>query len=139
MHALIHVGFTQRVTYMGQNLIYYFLVQFADPSIIPDIHTVMYFDLYESAGGAYHHEDFSEHRAYLMSRMCAGQKAAYHPEDAYWVAFDDSVPQWISAVRKRGAAGSISTTSETTAGCKLDEHLLFTSGWEWGYFWLNRA
>ncbi len=134
MHALVHVGYTQRVTYMGQNLIYYFLVQFADPSIIPDIHTVMYYDLYESAGGAYQHPDFSEHRAYLLARMCAGQKAAYHPEDAYWVAFDDSVPQWFPLyVRSRWLDLH---NLEATAGCKLDEQLLFSSGFEWGY-WLN--
>ena len=136
MHALVHVGETQRVTYMGQDLIYYFLVKFADPSIVPDIHTVMYYDLFESAGGAYHHEDFSEHRAYLLERMCASPPApaAYHPEDAYWVAFDNSVPQWFPLyVRSRWLDLH---NLETMPGCKLDEQLLFSSGFEWGY-WLN--
>lgn len=134
MHADVHVGATQRVTYMGQDLIYYFLVQFADPSIVPDIHTVMYYDLFEDAGGAYQHQDFSEHRAYLEKRMCARQPVAYFPEDAYWVAFDDSVPVTLPLyVHSRWL--DLSMLSQ--AGCgPLDEQLLFSSGWEWSY-WLN--
>lgn len=136
MHALVHVGATQRVQYMGQDLIYYFLVKFADPSIIPDVHTVMYYDLFEPTDGAYHHADFSEHRAYLQERMCASppKPAAYHPEDAYWVAFDNSVPQWFPLyVRSRWLDLH---NLETMPNCKLDEQLLFSSGFEWGY-WLN--
>jgi len=134
MHALIHVGETQRVTYQGRNMIFYFLIQYADPSIIPDIHSVMYYDLFEDAGGAYQHSDFSEHRQYLLDRMCAKQPAAYHPEDAYWVAFDDSVPQYLPLyVRSR----YVDLQHLSVAGCgPLDEHLIFSSGWEWGY-WLH--
>ena len=136
MHALVHVGATQRVQYMGMDLIYYFLVKFADPSIVPDIHSVMFYDLYEPTGGAYHHQDFSEHKAYLLERMCANPPApaAYHPEDAYWVAFDNTVPQWFPLyVRSRWLD---THNLETMPSCKLDEELLFSSGFEWGY-WLN--
>src|SRR5262249_32748067 len=106
-----------------------------DPSIVPDIHTVMFYDLFEPADGAYHHVDFAEHRAYLAERMCAGKPAGYFPETAYWVAFDNSVPQsfplyvrnrWLDLARLR---------SDVRCG-KLDTHLLFSSGWEWGY-WLH--
>ncbi|MBV8762755.1 MAG: hypothetical protein JO257_36055 [Deltaproteobacteria bacterium] len=133
MHALVHVGATQRVTYMGMDMIYYFLVKYADPSVVPDIHSVMYYDLFEDAGGAYQHTDFSEHRQYLEDRMCAGQKAAYHPEDAYWVAFDNSVPMFDPVyVHSR----FVDLDGLARTGCALDEHLIFSSGWEWGY-WLN--
>ena len=134
MHALVHVGETQRVTFNGENIIFYFLIQFCDPSIIPDIHTVMYYDLYEDAGGAYHHTDFSEHRQYLLDRMCARKPHAYHPEDAYWVAYDDSVPQYLPLyVRSR----YLDLQRLSVAGCgPLDEHLIFSSGFEWGY-WLH--
>ena len=134
MHADVHVGANQRVDYMGQNLLYYFLVQFADPTIVPDIHTVMYYDLFEPTDGAYHHTDFSEHRQYLENRMCANQKAAYFPEDAYWVAFDNSVPQLLPLyLRSRW----LDLNQLAAAGCgPLDEHLIFSSGWEWGY-WMN--
>jgi hypothetical protein len=134
MHALVHVGATQRVTYMGMDILYYFLVKYADPTIVPDIHSVMYYDLFEDAGGAYQHTDFSEHRQYLLDRMCAGEKAAYHPEDAYWVAFDNSVPMFDPIyVHSRW----LDLSRLAAAGCgPLDEHLIFSSGWEWGY-WLN--
>jgi hypothetical protein len=134
MHALVHVGATQRVTYMGMDMLYYFLVKYADPTVVPDIHSVMYYDLFEDTGGAYQHTDFSEHRQYLLDRMCAGQKAAYHPEDAYWVAFDDSVPMFDPIyVHSRW----LDLDRLAQAGCgSLDEHLIFSSGWEWGY-WLN--
>lgn len=138
MHGLVHVGDSprQRLDYMGENLIFYFLLKFASPRIVPDIHTVMYFDLFEDAGGAYEHDSFGEHLAYLRARMCAGQKVSYLPETAYWVAFDNSVPQfmplyvrsrWLDLARIRAVPGPCGT---------LDQHILFSTGWEWGY-WLG--
>ncbi len=136
MHAVIHVGGEQRVVYMGEDLIYYFLVKFADPSVIPDIHTVMFYNLFESAGGAYRQENFDEHRAYLQQRMCAGQRAGYMPETAYWVAFDSSVPQFYPIyVYSRLHDLDLLQRPEGPCGT-LDQHYLFSSGWEWGY-WLN--
>ncbi len=136
VNAPIHVGDTEelRVTYDGEELLYYFLVKFADPRIIPWVHSVMYFNLFEDAGGAYHHEDFAEHRAYLMERLAAGQRVAYMPESAYWIAFDNSLPtylplyarsRWLDVEEIRKAAGD---------GVGLREHGLFSTGWEWGYW-----
>jgi len=69
--------------------------------------------------------------------MCAQPPlpAAYHPEDAYWVAFDNSVPQWFPLYVRKPLA-RLCNNLETMAGCKLDEQLLFSSGFEWGY-WLH--
>ncbi|MEO8699023.1 MAG: hypothetical protein ABI867_03235 [Kofleriaceae bacterium] len=138
VHASIHVGADQRVDYMGENLPYYFLIKYADPAIVPNVHTVMFYNLFEDAGGAYGHADFSEHREYLLDQMRRGLPASYYPESAYWVAFDNSVPLFLPVyVRSRwldldrlGAAAR----AENLAG--LDGHLVFSSGWEWGY-WLN--
>ena len=136
LHAVVHVGADQRVTYMGEDLIYYFLVKFTDPRIIADIHTVMFYNLFEPAGGAYKSENFDEHRAYLQQRMCAGQKGSYMPETAYWVAFDDSVPQFFP-VYIPSRLTDLTMLQQPAGACgTLDQHYLFTSGWEWGY-WLN--
>jgi hypothetical protein len=133
IHGLVHVGDDQRVSYMGEDLIYYFLVKFADPSIIPDVHTVMFYDLYEDGGGAYHHDDFAEHRAYIVERMAAGQPVVYLPETAYWVAFDVSVPIYLPLyVRNRW----LDLDGLSREAGVLDGHILFSTGWEWGY-WLN--
>jgi hypothetical protein len=129
VHASIHVGADQRVTYMGEDLPYYFLVKYADPAIVPNIHTVMYYNLFEDAGGAYGHADFGEHRAYLQQRIAETKPAVYYPESAYWIAFDNSVPlflplyvrsRWLDLDRLPGLQG----------------HLVFSSGWDWSY-WLH--
>ena len=138
MHAVVHVGATQRVQYMDRDLLYYFLVQYADPAIIPDIHTVMFYNLVDDAGGAYQHDNFDEHRDYLVDRMCAGQRVAYFPETAYWVAFDDSVPMYLPLyVYSRWTDLRYLADAAAVPGCSpLDEQLLFSTGWEWGY-WLH--
>jgi hypothetical protein len=133
--AVIHVGNMEdtRLEYDGRDLIYYFLVQYADPTIVPYIHTVMYYNLFDDAGLAYGHEEFDEHRQYLFDRMAAGEPVVYFPESAYWVAFDNPVPtylplyvysRWIDLQQIRAQQGP------------LDRHVLFSSGWEWGY-WQN--
>ena len=137
LHAVVHVGGKQRVDFMGQNLIYYFLVKFADPAIVPDIHTVMYYNLFEDAGGAYHSENFFEHRDYLIERHCANQRAAYFPETAYWVSFDVSLPQFLPLYVRNRWLDLHKLRDALPAPCRqLDEQILFSSGWEWNY-WLN--
>ncbi len=137
VHGFVHVGHEERVQYMGMDLIYYFLVKFADPSIVPDIHTVMFYNLYEDAGGAYHHDDFSEHRAYLLERIAAGEPASYVPETSYWVGFDNSVPIYLPLyVRNRLLDLERLRTDPAANGMPLDQHIIFSTGWEWGY-WLH--
>lgn len=136
--STIHVGNYEdlRVTWEGEEMLYYFLAQFADPGIVPWIHTVMYYNLFEDAGGAYLHDEFDEHRAFLLDRMAAGLPHGYHPETAYWVAFDNSVPTWLPLyVRSRHL--DLQRIAET-AGRPVEEHVLFSTGWEWGY-WLQDA
>jgi hypothetical protein len=135
MSGTIHVGDDQRITFMDQEMIYYFLVQFADPGITPWVHTVMYYNLFEDAGGAYHHDDFAEHRQFLYDRITAGQPVGYHPETAYWVAFDNSVPTYTPVyMRSRW----LDLDRIATEAGPLPEHIVFSSGWEWGY-WQNDA
>lgn len=138
--AVIHVGDSpdQHVVYMGEDMIYYFLVQFANPAIVPQVHTVMYYDLFEDAGGAYHHDEFDAHREFLFERLAAGQRVQYKPETAYWVAFDNSVPTYLPLyVRSRWLdLDEIATRSATAGHEPLREQLIFSSGWEWGY-WQN--
>ncbi|HEU0035549.1 MAG TPA: hypothetical protein VFQ53_33290 [Kofleriaceae bacterium] len=138
VHASIHVGADQRVTYNGEQLPYYFLVKYADPSIVSNVHTVMFYNLFEDAGGAYDHADFSEHRAYLFDQMRAGRPAAYYPESAYWIAFDNSVPLYLPLyVRSRWLdLDGIARQARDEGLRGLDSHLVFSSGWEWGY-WLH--
>ena len=138
--APIHVGNYDDmiVEYEGEEYQYYFLVQFADPAIVPWVHTVMYYNLFEDAGGAYLHDEFDEHRAFLLQRLADGERVAYFPESAYWCAFDNSVPTYLPLyVRSRWLdIAQIRSDAEAAGHGGLDEHVLFSSGWEWGY-WQN--
>ncbi|GDX82287.1 hypothetical protein LBMAG42_40980 [Deltaproteobacteria bacterium] len=137
MNAVIHVGGNEdvQVEYDGQTMTYYFLVQYVDRPIEPFVHTVMYYNLEEDAGGAYGLDNFDEHRAFLEAKLAAGETVTYFPESAYWVAFDDSVPVYLPLyIRSRWL--DMHTLRE--AGLPLDRHVLFASGWEWGY-WQNDA
>lgn len=129
--ATIHVGNYPelRVSWKGEEMLYYFLVQYADPGIRPWIHSVMYYNLYEDAGGAYLHDRFDEHRAFLEARLQAGEPVGYFPESAYWIAFDNPVPQYLPVYLR-----SRSTDLEALIPQGLDDHVVFSSGWEWGYW-----
>jgi hypothetical protein len=138
--ATVHVGNepSLEVTYDGQTLLYYFLVKYADPHIVPWIHSVMYFDLFQSVDGAYNMPSFDQHRAYLESRMMAGQPVAYYPESAYWIAFDDSVPTYLPVYMRSRWLDQTNLAGAAARGGYggLKESVLFSSGWEWGY-WQN--
>jgi hypothetical protein len=138
MSTVVHVGDgeDQKITYQGEEMIYYFLAQYADSEITPWVHTTMYYNLFEDAGGAYHHEEFDAHRELLLQRIRDGEPVGYFPETAYWVAFDNSVPMYLPTyIRSRGLdLTQIREETEGTAG--LQEHVLFSTGWEWGY-WQN--
>ncbi len=139
--TVVHVGnFSDlQVDYMGETLNYYYLVRYAaDPALVPYIHTVMYYGLYEDAGGAYGYDLFDDHRAFLYERLLADEPVAYFPETAYWIAFDNSIPTYLPLyVRNRWLDLERSRADGATMGFDADfDHVLFSTGWEWGY-WQN--
>ena len=138
MTSRLHVGDDLQVTYNNQEMIYYFLAAYANPEIVPWVHTVMYYNLFEATNGAYHHNDFTEHREFLFDRLVNGLPVAYFPESAYWVAFDNSVPLYLPMyVRSRWLdLYEIQQRSLNEHHPSLQQHVLFSSGWELGY-WQN--
>ncbi|HMV70517.1 MAG TPA: hypothetical protein PKA64_26995, partial [Myxococcota bacterium] len=136
--CVIHVGDDLQVTWDGETFPYYFLATKLDRPVVPHIHTVMFYGLYEDAGGAYHHERFDDHRAWLEQAIEAGRPAGYFPESAYWIAFDDSVPSYLPIyLRTRWwDLRELARFAGDRGVPGLAEHTLFSSGWEWGY-WQN--
>lgn len=137
MSASIHLGNypNLRVQYAGRNLLYYFLVDYASVPIEAWVHTVMYFNLFEPAAGAYNYEDFTEHREYLLEKLRQGIPVGYHPESAYWIAFDNSVPLYFPVyIRSRWL--DLAEIRRLVPGRSLTANVIFSSGWEWGY-WQN--
>ena len=130
--SVIHVGDDLHIEYDNQDLIYYFLATYADERLVPWVHSVMYFNLFDPALGAYHHEEFDEHRDLLLDRITAGEPVGYFPESAYWIAFDNPIPTFLPIYvesRHRDLREILAATGELP-----DSHVLFSSGWEWG-FW----
>jgi hypothetical protein len=130
----IHVGNYDdlRIEYQGEELLYYFLADEIEGAT-PWIHTVMYYNLYEDAGGAYLHDEFTEHREFLEEHLTTGEPVGYHPESAYWVAFDNSVPTYLPVyLRSR----FVDLDELRSRGLSLQDHVTFSSGAEWGY-WQN--
>lgn len=140
MTTVLHVGDDLRVTYEGTDWIYYFLATFADRDITHWVHTVMYYNLFEDPGGAYHHEDFDQHRGYLLDQLKAQAPVGYFPESAYWIAFDGSVPRFLPLYPKSRWTdlARIADQAFLDGVPGLQDHVLFQSGWEWGY-WLHDA
>lgn len=136
----IHLGNYEDLylEYQGEIYNFYFLATFANAAIVPWVHTVMYYNLYDSAGGAYAYDEFDEHRALLHERLAADLPTAYYPETAYWVAFDVSVPTYMPVYMSSRVFDINETQRLAREGgyATLDEHFTFTSGWEWG-FWQN--
>lgn len=130
--TVIHVGNYDdlRIEYQGEEMLYYFLAQYVEGAK-PLVHSVMYYDLFEDAGLAYLHEEFDEHRDFLLDRIKAGEPVGYFPESAYWITFDNSVPTYLPLYMRSRFTDLDRIRAE--AG-PLSDHTLFSSGWEWGYW-----
>lgn len=132
--ATVHVGADLRVEYMGEEQIYYFLVRHASEPLVPWVHTVMYYSMQDPTNGAYHHDDFGEHRQLILDTLETDTRVVYFPETAYWVALDNPVPVYMPLYQRARFADLVDLAE---AGARpLDGHVLFSSGWEWGY-WQN--
>ena len=139
MTTVIHVGDDLQLKYDGREMIYYFLADYLDEEVVPWVHTVMYYNLFEDPGGAYHHEDFDQHRAFLLDKIEAGEPVGYFPESAYWIAFDNSVPTYLPLYVRSRFTDLDEVRARTGDVSGIRNHVLFSSGWEWGYWQQDRA
>jgi hypothetical protein len=148
LHVKIHVSSGQTAEGFndprsGEPINYNFLPHFADRHVGVLPHTVQHYALDDPAP-TYGNKNFNEIREFM--RMQGGRRQVlWHPESAYWVSYDIDVPlflpvythrrlQDLRLIRKDEDAGLIGRGKY--AGSKIDGQLLFSSGWEWGY-WLN--
>lgn len=129
--ATVHVGDSdeQKVVYMGEELIYYFLLQFASEPVTPWVHTVMYYALDDDAGGVYHHDDFHEHFDMLRDFGARSEPVVHHPETGYWVAWDNSLPMYLPVYSRARHRDLLLLEDTPPSG-----HVIFSTGWEWGYW-----
>jgi hypothetical protein len=127
----------------GGALDFNFLPHYADPRLGVLPHTVQHYGLDDKAP-TYGNQSFERVRAFAAVEA-GRRRVVYYPESAYWVSFDVDVPLFLPLYAERRVhdlrlfardedAGQLGRGDE--AGSRLDGQLLFSSGWEWGY-WLN--
>ncbi len=94
------------------------------------IHTVMCYSIDQAKAPVYGNanERFMLRRAADMAKI---RETWYWPESAYWVTFDNSVPLLLLPYLTARWEDM-----RTMKRIGVDNHLTFSSGWEWGY-WLT--
>ncbi|KAJ3101562.1 hypothetical protein HDU96_009932 [Phlyctochytrium bullatum] len=142
MHIKIHCstgqvakGFVDERT--GDDINYNMLPHFASNNmgILP--HTVETYALDDPAP-TYGNKDFSYMREYIKWELKNGNRSVvFYPETAYWVSFDIDVPLFLPLYAERRVHDlRLLASDEDALGKRMDGQLIFSSGWEWGY-WLN--
>ena len=147
-YVKVHCSAGQKVSTLedpldGGPLDFNLLPHYADSRLGVLPHTVQHYGLDDPAL-TYGNQSFARVRAFAA--LEAGTRPVlYYPESAYWVSFDVDVPLFLplygerrvhdlrlfAADEERGLLGQ-----GAHAHSKLEGQLLFSSGWEWGY-WLN--
>jgi hypothetical protein len=124
----------------GQDINFNMLPHFADTRLGVLPHTVQHYGLTDPAP-TYGNTDFSYIRRFLH-REVGSRPVQWYPETAYWVSFDVDVPLFLPLYAERRVADlrmlglDEEQKREGSSGQRMDGQLIFSSGWEWGY-WLN--
>ncbi|MBI5493865.1 MAG: hypothetical protein HY904_02495 [Deltaproteobacteria bacterium] len=132
----VHVGNYENlyVDYDGDTVFFYHLVQFADPRLGANVHTIFFFDVYRDQG-TYGHPDFRFQKDFLFSQLPV-RKGRYFPESAYWITADVDVPIFLPEyLHSRWLDIHNLEADARAAGLPpLDGHIMFSSGREWNYW-----
>ncbi len=127
----------------GEALNYNFLPHYAVPEVGVFPHTVQFYALDDPAP-TYNNSDFAFMREFIRQEA-GGREVLWYPETAYWVSFDIDVPLFLPVyalgrlrdlrlIGSDEAAGLVGQGIH--AGSRIQGQMIFSSGWEWGY-WLN--
>lgn len=144
----VHVSVAERVKGLkdpdtGEPLNLNFLPHFADPRLGVMVHTVQTFGLDDPAP-TYGREDFADLRRFL-SLEAGARPVLWYPESAYWVSFDIDVPLGLPLYAERRLHDLRLIARDELegrlgrgplAGSRMQGQIVFSSGWEWGY-WLG--
>ncbi len=126
-------GYPDPVT--GKPINFNMLPHHADKRLGVLPHTVQHYGL-EDPAPTYGNTNFGYIRDFLLQEI-GSRPVVYYPETAYWVSFDVDVPLFLPIYADRRLADlRLIAKDEERLGKKMDGQLVFSSGWEWGY-WLN--
>ena len=130
-------GYPDPVT--GDPINFNFLPHYAVPALGVMPHTVQFYGLHDKAP-TYGNTDFRYIQDFLAQEV-GRREVLWHPETAYWVNFDTDVPLFLPVYAERRVDDLRLLLREQNAGRfgqgkAMDGQMIFSSGWEWGY-WLN--
>jgi hypothetical protein len=121
-----------------------FLSHFADPRLGIMPHTVQHYGIDDPAL-TYGNTSFRPIYDF-MAYEAGSRPVLWHPETAYWVSFDIDVPLFLPIYAERRVSDLRMIARDEDAGkyggaihrpgSRIDGQMIFSSGWEWGY-WLN--
>ncbi len=122
------------VDYKGKRTFFYHLPQYADLRLGQTTHTLFWFDTYRDQG-MYKHPDFHFQREYMLSQLPT-RRVRYFPESAYWISADIDVPVFLPEFLEGRWNDIHGLDRDITAAKlpKLEGHVTFSSGHEWGYW-----
>lgn len=117
---------------------YNFLPYYAEPQLASMPHTVQFFALTDPAY-TYGNTNFTQMFDFMMFIAKTGRRTIWYPEAAYWCSFDITVPLFLPLYVNRHLYDlQLIHGREVSEGVRIDGQLLFTSGFEFGY-WVNNA
>jgi len=95
------------------------------------VHTVMFYSLTDEKAPVYRNKNL-RHMYDILKHEKTKRPVWYFPESAYWVTFDSSVPMFLLPYFS-ARLGDIELCEKEN----IQGHLTFTSGWEWGYGFID--
>src|SRR5207248_791260 len=91
---------------------------------------------FDDPAPTYGNTDFGYMKDFLEKEI-GTREVVWHPETAYWITYDIDVPLFLPAYAERRVADLRTLANDERAtGRRMDGQMIFSSGWEWGY-WLN--
>ncbi|KAJ3104074.1 hypothetical protein HDU97_009523 [Phlyctochytrium planicorne] len=105
---------------------------------------------YATAAPTYGNKDFVYMRDFIKWQLKSDNRSVvFYPETAYWVSFDIDLPLFLPIYAERrvhdlrliasdedSLAAELKASEPAQPPKKMDGQLIFSSGWEWGY-WMN--
>lgn len=95
------------------------------------VHTVMFYSLTDEKAPVYRNKNL-KHMHQILQKEKNIRPTWYFPESAYWVTFDISVPMFLLPYFSARLSDIELCEKENIKG-----HLTFSSGWEWGYGYID--
>lgn len=119
---------------------YFDLPQFAPGNLGVKTHTLMFYDL-ERPANVYGNADFRALLAWIRQEA-PRRRIIHYPEASWWLTFDLPVPLYLAPVTVEARAHDLallrpllSASPASTTG--VYGHHIFSSGQEWGYWYID--